>query len=102
MNKRVIESIKQSFYQHLPTDSRTLLFGLRTRGDTHANSDWNILIIKNKDRLLPNDYDNVTFPLTILGWNLGEQINPIMYSAKEWEASRITPFHQHIVQGAIF
>ena len=50
---------------------------------------------------LPDDYDNVTYPLTTLGWDLGEQINPIMYSAKEWEASRITPFYQNVVQDAI-
>ena len=55
----------------------------------------------NKEKLLPDDYDNVTFPLTMLGWDLGEQINPIMYSAKEWEASRITPFYQNVVQDAI-
>ena len=57
--------------------------------------------IWNKEKLLPDDYDNVTFPLTMLGWDLGEQINPIMYSAKEWEASRITPFYQNVVQDAI-
>ena len=101
MNKQVIESIKQTLHQYLPTGGRALLFGSQARGDAHAGSDWDILIILNKDKLLPDDYDNVTFPLTMLGWDLGEQINPIMYSAKEWEASRITPFYQNVVQDAI-
>ena len=37
----------------------------------------------------------------MLSWDLGEQINPIMYSSKEWETSRITPFYQNVVQDAI-
>lgn len=101
MNQRIIENIKQTLRQHLPVDGKALLFGSQARGDAHANSDWDILIILNKDKLLPDDYDNVTFPLTMLGWDLGEQINPIMYSAKEWEANRITPFYKNVIQNAI-
>ena len=101
MNKQVIESIKETLHQHLPVGGRALLFGSQARGDAHVGSDWDILIILNKDTLLPDDYDNVTYPLTTLGWDLGEQINPIMYSAKEWEASRITPFYQNVVQYAV-
>ena len=101
MDKQVIESIKETLHEHLPVGGRALLFGSQARGDAHAGSDWDILIILNKDTLIPDDYDNVTYPLTILGWDLGEQINPIMYSAKEWEASRITPFYQNVVQDAV-
>lgn len=101
MNLQIIESIKQPLHQHLPAGGHALLFGSQARGGAHAHLDWDILIILNKDRLLPDDYDNVPFPLTMLGWERGEQINPIMYSAKEWEASRITPFYQNVVQDAI-
>ena len=59
MNQQVIESIKQTLHQHLPAGGHALLFGSQARGDAHANSDWDILIILNKDKLLPDDYDNV-------------------------------------------
>ena len=101
MNKQVMESIKQTLRRHLPVGGKALLFGSQARGDARSGSDWDILIILNKDKLLPSDYDDVTYPLTVLGWDLGEQINPIMYSAKEWEASKITPFYQNVVQDAI-
>ena len=78
-----------------------MLFGSQARGEAHSESDWDILIILNKDKLLPGDYDNVTYPLTELGWDLGERINPIMYTAKEWEDSRITPFYQNVNKDAI-
>lgn len=101
MNKNVIDKIKQTLQESLPSGGKALLFGSQARGDSHAGSDWDILIILNKDKLRPNDYDEVTYPLTTLGWDLGEHINPIMYSAKEWEASKITPFYQNVVRDGI-
>ena len=47
------------------------------------------------------DYDNVTFPLTMLGWSLGEEINPIMYTAEEWEKYKITPFYKNVEKEGI-
>lgn len=37
---------------------------------TYAKEYWDILIILDKEELLPSDYDNVTYPLTIVGWEL--------------------------------
>ena len=101
MKQSVIESIKQTLITHLPNDRKAWLFGSQARGDAHEGSDWDILIVLNKDKLLPTDYDTVTYPLTVLGWDLGEQINPIMYSSKEWEESKITPFYHNVQQDAI-
>ena len=101
MKQSVIESIKQTPITHLPNDGKAWLFGSQARGDAHEGSDWDILIVLNKDKLLPTDYDTVTYPLTVLGWDLGEQINPIMYSSKEWEESKITPFYHNVQQDAI-
>jgi len=101
MKQEVIESIKQTLAKHLPAGGRALLFGSQARGDARCESDWDILVILNKEKLLPADYDNVTYPLTVLGWDLGERINPIMYTAQEWEASRITPFYQNVNNEAI-
>lgn len=49
----------------------------------------------------PEDYDKVSFPLTMLGWDLGARINPIMYTMKEWAASCITPFYKNVEQEGI-
>lgn len=42
------------------------------------------------------DYDNITYPLTELGWKLGEEINPVMYTAQEWEKYRNIPFVRNV------
>ena len=98
---RVLDSIKRSLAEHLPKEGRALLFGSQARGDAQVDSDWDILILLNKEKLEPSDYDEVSFPLTMLGWDLGERINPIMYTMKEWAASCITPFYKNVEQEGI-
>ena len=65
------------------------IFGSQARGTARIDRDWDILVILDKERLLPEDYDKVTFPLTMLGWDIGKEINPVMYSAKEWQKYKI-------------
>ena len=33
---------------------------------------------------------------SLLGWDLGKEINPVMYSAKEWQKYKITPFYKNV------
>ena len=101
MNKSVLNSIRGLLAQTLPPNATAWLYGSQARGDAHSDSDWDILIVMDKEKLLPDDYDTITYPLTKLGWELGAEINPIMYTKKEWEQSRITPFYHNVEQDAI-
>lgn len=101
MDDKVINSIKQSLMLNLPTGGYALLYGSRARGEARSDSDWDILIVLDKDKLLPEDYDIISYPLRELGWELGESINPVMYTAKEWEESKFTPFYHNVIDDAI-
>ena len=97
----ILNQIKSVVRKTTPEGSLVILFGSRARGEAKKGSDWDILIVIPKDRLLQSDYDDVSYPLVKLGWDLNEQINPIMYTKKEWEQSRITPFYHNVEQDAI-
>lgn len=101
MNQQILDSIKKTLATSLPQRATAMLYGSQARGDARRDSDWDILIVLDKDKLVPHDYDTVTYPLTKLGWELGTEINPIMYTKKEWEASRITPFYHNVLEDAI-
>ena len=101
MDKQILDSIKQTLATTLPSQAVAMLYGSQARGHARQDSDWDILIVLDKDRLVPDDYDTVTYPLTKLGWNIGAEINPIMYTKKEWEASRATPFYHNVLKDAI-
>ena len=51
MNKDVLEHIEDTVRDIMPFDARILLFGSRAIGDARPDSDWDILIILNKNNL---------------------------------------------------
>lgn len=97
----VLSDIKHLAQTVLPAGSSALLYGSRARGTAHRHSDWDILLILNKDSLTQSDYDIVSYPFVLLGCELGEEINPIMYTAKEWKSYQATPFYENVEQDAI-
>lgn len=99
--ENTLNAIRQCLAHHLPKNGRALLYGSQARGTAHPDSDWDILVILDKERLAPSDYDEVTFPLTMLGWEIGQQINPILYSSKEWEQNAHMPFRKNVEQDAV-
>ena len=98
---KVIENIKQVALKTLPPSSSLILYGSRARGDYNDNSDWDLLILLDKPELSDSDYDNVSFPFTLLGWNIGELISPQMYTKKEWDSISFLPFYKNVEQDKI-
>ena len=100
-NEYIIDSIKKVARDTLPPKSSLLLFGSRARGDARPDSDWDILVLLDKERITLDDMDNITYPIRELGWNLNEIINPIMYTKKEWKAKSFTPFYKNVTKEGI-
>ena len=93
---QVIENIREVAKTTLPKGSSLLLYGSRARGDASKDSDWDLLILLDKPELSESDYDNISFPFTMLGWNIGELISPQMYTKKDWESISFLPFHKNV------
>ena len=93
---QVIENIREVAKTTLPKGSTLLLYGSRARGDAGKDSDWDLLILLDKPELSESDYDNISFPFTMLGWNIGEIISPQMYTKKDWESISFLPFYKNV------
>jgi len=100
-NSQKIQSIRDTVRKIAPPHSRAILYGSRARGDAHSNSDWDILWILDKDTLTQADYDNVGYPLVMLGCEIDEEINPILYTATEWQSYHATPFYENVTNDGI-
>lgn len=94
-NSHVIDNIKMVAKATLPPKSSVLLYGSRARGDFHGSSDWDILILVDRPSLTFTDY-NLAYPFRELGWKLNEEINPQVYSWREWKANSFTPFYKNV------
>ena len=100
-NDYVISRIKDAAVVLIPQGGRAILYCSRARGDARLDSDWDILVLLDKECITLEDMDNITYPIRELGWNLNEMINPIMFTEKEWKAKSFTPFYKNVTKEGI-
>ena len=93
----MIDEIKRVAKETLPEHSKLYLYGSRARGDAREDSDWDLLILLDKPQITLDDYD-VGYPFREAGWDCGEEINPQVYSIKEWNQYSFTPFYKNVEQ----
>ena len=87
--------------QILPKGSHLWLYGSRARGDYRANSDWDLLVLIDKDKEQLQDFDNYVYPFVEMGWEIGEEINPMLYTPAEWKKRSVTPFYHNVEQDKV-
>ena len=98
----VIKSIRKLSQQVMPVGTQVILFGSQARNEAHSQSDWDVLILLNKNERANNqDFDDVAFPLVELGWEIGAMINPIVYSLGDWKKREFTPFYNNVQQDGV-
>lgn len=92
----ILQKIKDLLTKSLTNKGTAYLFGSRARGSAHTDSDWDILVILDKETLESKDYDEITYPLSALGWEEDQIISPILYTKKEWQKQSFTPFFKNV------
>lgn len=93
--EKIIQMIRETGRKVVPPDGQVWLYGSRARGDAHEGSDWDLLILLNKAKLEASDYD-VTYPFRELGWEIGEEMNPTLYTQKQWNSWTFLPFYKNV------
>lgn len=94
--QHIMEAIAQKARNVAPKSADIILFGSQARGDAHEGSDWDILVLLDKDRISLDDIDDVSYPLRELGWDLGEDINTVLYTKADWRNNSYTPFYKNV------
>ena len=78
----------------MPAGTKVFLFGSQARGDVHDESDWDILILLDKEKITSADFDTYAYPLIDLRWQFGEYFSTKLYTFTEWMKRKGTPFFQ--------
>lgn len=96
--QNILERIKKIVLDIEPS-AKVYLYGSRARGTTKPDSDWDLLILLNKDKITSEIEKGVTYPLYDLEFEVGEVISPIVYSEKEWNSKHsVTPFYSNVMR----
>jgi len=97
----VADGIDKILQEAAPRRGQAILFGSRARGDARLDSDWDVLILLDKDSITEADMDEISYPIRAFGWQIDEIINPIMYTTKEWNAKSFTPFYKNVMKEGV-
>ena len=85
MNAQIFSEIQQLKRQIVPNE-RMILFGSQARGDAKKDSDWDLLLLLNKEkRNFNEDYDKYVYPFSEIGDKYGTYISVKIYTKKDWE-----------------
>ena len=100
MNEQIFENIRRLKRQLLPND-RMILFGSQARGDARPDSDWDLLVLLDKDKITYEDESVYAYPFVEMGWENGTYISVKMYTKKEWQNRFFTPFYHNVQKDGI-
>lgn len=99
--EEILYAIKEVIAQVMPTGARVVLLGSQVRNDAREDSDWDILILLDKEKLEEADHDKYVYLLFELGWKIDVEIHPIMYTLKDWLERNFSLFYKNVEQDGI-
>ena len=85
MNQQIFSEIQTLKRQLLPNE-RLILFGSQARGDAREDSDWDLLVLLDKEKSNFNDdHDKYAYPFAEMGIKYNTYISAKIYTVKDWE-----------------
>ena len=94
----ILQLIKKSVSNTAPNAILTL-YGSYARGDFRDDSDLDLLVLVDKDKITRADQKRIKYPLYDIEFDTGTIISPLIFSKKDWEMNhRITPFYENVAR----
>ena len=99
--KEIVTQIRMIMRQMFPS-AEVILYGSEARGEARSDSDIDLLILVDGEKLTLAQEDAVTTPLYELELQTGVAISPIVMLKKQWEnRPMITPFYLNVMKEGV-
>lgn len=83
-------------------EATVILYGSYARGVQKKDSDIDILILINKEKITYSDEKRIKYPLYELEFETGTVISPVIFSRNDWEIRhKVTPFYKNVTREGI-
>jgi len=101
LSSKIFSEIQALKRRILPNE-RVVLFGSQARGDANEDSDWDLLVLLNKEkRNYSEDYDNYAYPFAEIGLKYNKPISIQLFTAKDWERQKPSIFYKNVEQEGV-
>ena len=97
----ILKEIKRIAKEVLPKDGQLILYGPRARKEATEDSDWDLLILLDKQEIEMKDRNEIAYPFVALSWDVGELISPVIYTKESWKKMSFTPFYKNVEEDGI-
>jgi predicted nucleotidyltransferase len=98
-DKNYILGLIKTSVNSIDPNAILILYGSYARGDSNDNSDIDLLVLVNKDKITRLDEKKIKYPLYDIEFETGTIISPLVFSKKDWETKhRITPFYENVIR----
>ncbi len=97
----IVKQIKETLQRVAPT-AQSFMYGSQARGDFRPDSDIDLLVIVDEDRLSIKEEQQITIPLYEIEMETGVPISAMIVLKKNWEKRPFkTPFQINIMNEGI-
>ncbi len=88
--------------QKIEPSAQLILYGSRARGEANAHSDWDLLLLTEKEKVSHEVEQTFRMPLVFMEVELGEVLSLQIFNRKEWEnIFYITPYFENIQKDGV-
>lgn len=97
----IVLRIKTVLNESAP-NAKIILYGSFARGENRSDSDLDLLILLDSDKITYELEKKVKYPLYDIEFETGQIISPLVLTKNDWENKHyITPFYENVVKEGI-
>lgn len=93
----ILNQVKQIVEDKEP-NAKIFFYGSRIKGTHKKDSDWDFLILLDKEIISDAISKNITSSLYDLEFEIGEVISPIIFTQNDWNTKyKVTQFYKNVM-----